>query len=516
VCVSDGLPPSSDTTDVVFYVDSPPPPQKRGDPLPAAFLLTYQVQPGLEGAFLHRHASPAAAQAALEGAYTRLAHGRCVSYAQLHTPSWLGDEINNCVTYDQFDCAQLCDALAPHCAGFRLVPHALKCISYTHFDDFYPSTCLLFSSGSSCQASGDPAVNADVYLRKQAPPLPPPAPSPPPPPPAPSPPPPPSPPLPHPPSPPHVEPQLSAVAIAALVLLSALLLLLLCIIASRLLRLRGRYAEALPWHPDHRAWQPSSKTRLLGNGCELGDGPGLYTAAEEEAAPPALPYAHDVFLSYRRTDFLVVDSLSDKLQLEGLRVFRDRSGAMAGRPFRQELLAAIRDSAVVCPVITLGSMASFREVGADVCDYMLLELIYALHFVLSRRVVRLLPVLIGDEAPDSRAAPGTRRLDVLAADERFKAARAALPAVVPTATLLAATAALREVEGPFSALQPCLLGATVRDLFEARPGEVTAHGPALQGLLTFDWVALAGLRQDSELYIRGRLATAIREAVASV
>ena len=64
--------------------------------------------------------------------------------------------------------------------------------------------------------------------------------------------------------------------------------------------------------------------------------PFLDDAANANTAPPLEPAeqdddeAFDVFLSYRRADYWLADTVYDKLRLCGLRVFKDAGGRLAG------------------------------------------------------------------------------------------------------------------------------------------------------------------------------------------
>jgi hypothetical protein len=212
-------------------------------------------------------------------------------------------------------------------------------------------------------------------------------------------------------------------------------------------------------------------------------------------------YAYDVFLSYRRTDFAVVDGVCDKLQLEGVHVFIDRAGYMAGRPFGRELLVALHSSAVFTPVITLSAMERLTGIGAADVDVTLVEYVLALHFMATGRLKMLYPLMVGDEKQDSSG----KRWDVLWHNARFKALRAALPDVVPAATLAMAAASLRAEYGV--ELMPCLACASVRDI-------MCASDEPFSGLLSYDACSLTGLQEDAALYVRHRFAANIKRMLA--
>ena len=171
---------------------------------------------------------------------------------------------------------------------------------------------------------------------------------------------------------------------------------------------------------------------------------------------------HDVFLSYRRADLSITDAVHDKLVLTGLRVFHDRSGAMAGRPFEHALFCAIRDAPVFAPIVTLTMLRGLAAHRADVVDFMLAEIILALHFLRSGRVRLIFPLLVGEWCERSAASGGGER-DCLPFNPEFAAARDALPAVVPVATL-ALVATMFKASGSGETLDAALQAATVREL----------------------------------------------------
>jgi hypothetical protein len=184
---------------------------------------------------------------------------------------------------------------------------------------------------------------------------------------------------------------------------------------------------------------------------------------------------HDVFLSYRRVDLQVVDAVHDKLALAGLRVFYDRNGAMAGRPFEQELFRAIRDAPVFSPVVTLEMMRALAAHRAESVDFVLAEAMLALHFARAGRVRLIAPLLVGEWCEGSAVSGGGVR-DCLPFNEAFMAAQDALPAVSPTATL-ALVAGMFKAAGGGAVLDPALATASVRDLIV---GAAAAEPPAME------------------------------------
>ena len=218
-------------------------------------------------------------------------------------------------------------------------------------------------------------------------------------------------------------------------------------------------------------------------------------------------FNYDVFLSYRRVDFAIVDGIADKLNLESLRVFIDRAGSMAGRPFDRELFRAISTSACFTPIITLRAMTVLGTVSATQLDLTLVEYIIALHFSLTGQFKLIYPIVIGEEIRDDTSA--RPRWDVLWENPAFKAARDALPNLVPTASLELAEAVLRAELGPDTALCPPLRNATIRQMMYARDDD-----GGFTGLLMHDACTLTGLQEDAELYIRHRFASNMKSNVA--
>ena len=224
------------------------------------------------------------------------------------------------------------------------------------------------------------------------------------------------------------------------------------------------------------------------------------------AAAIAQRFTHDVFLSYRRVDFAVVERIADKLNLEALRVFVDRGGTMAGRPFDRELLRAIKGSACFTPVITLHAMTVLAGITATQLDFTLVEYVVALHFSLTGKLKLLYPIMIGEETCDG--ANMRPRWDVLWENAAFKAARNALPDIIPTALLEFTDSVLRADFGPGEALHSALRNATIRQIMCARDDH-----DGFTGLLGHDACSLAGLVDDAELYIRHRFAANVKSVM---
>ena len=268
--------------------------------------------------------------------------------------------------------------------------------------------------------------------------------------------------------------------------------------------------------------------------------PGVAAGRSREWQPDP-SRKHDVFLSYRRKELAVADQVHDKLTLAGLRVFYDRGGAMAGRPFEQELYAAIRDSPVFASVITLNDVQRWAEHDATAVDFTLAEIVIALHFARTGRVRLIFPLLVGE--PVGTASKSER--DYLFSNAQFKTARMALPAVVPAATIAQVVAIFNAAAGN-EVLSPELATATVRDLIlgpsasggmhanapaGASEGPSAAAGPSrqdelvaisvqhggsaarLRGILEMDAVFLYGPDEQAGLVLRYRYAGSIMAAL---
>jgi hypothetical protein len=224
---------------------------------------------------------------------------------------------------------------------------------------------------------------------------------------------------------------------------------------------------------------------------------------EGDATPEApAPYRHtvrlDVFLSYRRADWLLVDAVQDKLTLCGLRVFKDVDGRMAGRPFDEELLLAVRSAAVFAPVLALPSLQ--RMAGAATSaqpDTSLAEWLAALYFrdASKHRGCALLihPLLVGPALPRSEEQAQTARWASLVGAPGYDAALAALPDAVPTATTALVDSALRRALG--APLPPAFAALTVRQI--------------VLGILSGDPFVLACAHDDLGLYVTGKYAPPI-------
>jgi len=219
-------------------------------------------------------------------------------------------------------------------------------------------------------------------------------------------------------------------------------------------------------------------------------------------------FDYDVFMCYRRVDFAICDLVVALLQKDGVRVFSDRQGHMTGLPFDKELGRAISSSACFCPIVTLAGTEALLCVTADRVDYTLVEVLLALHWQLSGRIERILPLLVGVEVAEPFGGSARPRRDMLEDNPEWRRMRKELPDVVPHACISHAAAVLRSTTG--EELLPQLRSASVRQLMNATEASAAAQGGGLAaGLLTFDWLFICGLAQDVQMYVQ-RLAKALK------
>ncbi len=237
----------------------------------------------------------------------------------------------------------------------------------------------------------------------------------------------------------------------------------------------------------------------------------------------------DVFLSYRRQDLKVADGVYDKLCLAGLRVFYDRNGSMAGRPFEQEIGKAICHSAAFAAVISLDSVRVWASHTPEVADYTLAEFLVA--YQVQRRSgrggnnpFRIFPLLIG-ELRDTDVAGGSR--DYLPNNAAFQALRAALPDVPMQATCALASSMLHYGGGAAHkhgldadlrrlTLRQALLGRAAGTAGDAKlhpASSAPASEPEFTGLLQITPVVLHGPEEQANLVLRYRYAEAMVAAL---
>ena len=246
------------------------------------------------------------------------------------------------------------------------------------------------------------------------------------------------------------------------------------------------------------------------------------------------PNLYDVFISYRRVDHRIMEAITDKLKLAGLRVFVDRAGDMAGKPFKTEIFQAMRSSTVIVPLLTNEVMRTLSSCEHDVwetkVDFLIVEYLFALHLLYTDGVARLYPLLIGDEFFNSQ----TQRLewDNLLRNESFKSRLAALPDVVPRASLACAYSVIRDSQPavPFTLPQEL----TVRDIVCGRKAQTLPVAPSggedeagaaagaqmkdplVHGILSMDAFPLACPQEDLDLYIRAQFVANLRKVAGGL
>ena len=223
---------------------------------------------------------------------------------------------------------------------------------------------------------------------------------------------------------------------------------------------------------------------------------------------------HDVFISYRRQDLPIADSVHDKLTLAGLRVFYDRDGSMAGRPFESELMKAVRGAPLFAVIVSLDSLRLWATHRPEKLDYTLAECVLASHLMRQGVVLRIVPLLVG--AWRERPSGGGER-DYRPGNAQYQELCAQLPDVVPTATLQLAASMLAD-EHRGEKLDACFEGATVRDILlgpikaDGAKADLDAHGggstasSSFLGLLQIQGVALDGPDEQAGLVLRHRYA----------
>jgi hypothetical protein len=220
----------------------------------------------------------------------------------------------------------------------------------------------------------------------------------------------------------------------------------------------------------------------------------------------------DVFLSCRRNDLALADTVVDHLIMSGLRVFYDRSGAMAGKPFEEELHRAVSQSRVTCVLVTLELMQSLVAHRPDSVDWWLVEVFLAVHYLRTRPGRHIFPLLVGPPSSSDGIAP---QRSYLLTDAAFVAYRDALPDIVPTATLALVTRLLlKDAASGGGELDAALQGITVRQFVLGRPGGALGLQPPLTGLLSIAPVSIHGPDDHMGLLLRHRYAERVLQSLA--
>ena len=225
---------------------------------------------------------------------------------------------------------------------------------------------------------------------------------------------------------------------------------------------------------------------------------------------------YDVFISYRREDMHIVDTIADKLQLAGFRVSMDRRGSLIGDGVDDAIFGAISQSRVFLPVISTSLLRSLvtGDPGhwAEKKDYVLLEIVAAQLLLRSpasarNRLHMIYPVVVGSE---SRDESHLLQWSHFFKDPAVKAMASQLPQVEPAATV-AALKGLYQTTG----LPEPLAGEphgrlTVSDALYGNRGS----GAAIDGLLLLDCYILQGTSANMDAKIRLELAENLRKGLA--
>ncbi|EGD80405.1 hypothetical protein PTSG_11050 [Salpingoeca rosetta] len=119
---------------------------------------------------------------------------------------------------------------------------------------------------------------------------------------------------------------------------------------------------------------------------------------------------YDAFISYRqRGNRGLVMTLYPKLEQHGLVTFVDANNLETGVNFKHACMTALHNSAVACPVVSVGAIHQMRSLGhTDTCDNVLLEWMAMLELQqLARqhpdniRLRRIVPLFVGSGWHDS-------------------------------------------------------------------------------------------------------------------
>ena len=226
----------------------------------------------------------------------------------------------------------------------------------------------------------------------------------------------------------------------------------------------------------------------------------------------AVPLRFDVFLSYRLQDHRLADAIVDKLTLAGLNVFIDKGGVMSGRPLMSELFIAMRSSAVVIPLITMDTMASFSDdarTDHTEIDFILAEYIIALHLLQTGDVRMVYPILVGEEVTN---AQGRAEWSELRKMPQYRKLSDVVPDVPPHATIAAVNYVLA-MHGAFAKDNKLpSTTQTVRDIvlgrYPSKEGDMGATG-----ILTMSSFNMACPLEDLGLYVQNRVVNNIRRVL---
>ena len=206
---------------------------------------------------------------------------------------------------------------------------------------------------------------------------------------------------------------------------------------------------------------------------------------------------YDVFVSHCPSDVAIADVVTDRLLLEGLSVYINKSDSMGPS------LHSLSTCCVFVPVITLDAMRQLCAAQPMEADLFLVELLLALHFSNGARKTRIFPLIVGE-----KSTLGEPSFDVLWRNPDFKRLRQILPTFVPLACVQAASAMLA-AEHPPQQLAPGLATLNVRDVMDLSVGESAAE-PSLCGILCYDAFTLAGRRIDLGSLLSGGMVAHVR------
>ena len=224
---------------------------------------------------------------------------------------------------------------------------------------------------------------------------------------------------------------------------------------------------------------------------------------------------YDVFISYRREDMHIVDTIADKLMLAGFRVSMDRQGSLIGDGVDGAILEAIVQSRVFVPVVSMSLLRSLVQgddnYWANKKDYVLLEILAAQLLLRNpasgrNRLHMIYPIVVGSETRD---ASNVLQWQHFFKDSEFKALAAKLPEVEPTATIAALKALFQKIGVDPLGGEPHA-NLTVSDTLY---GNRSAVESAIDGLLTLDCFILQGTSADLDGKIRLQMAENIRKGL---
>lgn len=145
-----------------------------------------------------------------------------------------------------------------------------------------------------------------------------------------------------------------------------------------------------------------------------------------------------------------------------------------------------------------------------------------MHLLSTGAIARVYPLLVGDEFQSSHSQ--RVEWDNLLRNANFKKHLAALPDVIPRASLACAYSVISSIAGeppynlpPDSTVRDIVCGKTARFVPAPAPGTGEEHGAdghLMDGILSMDAFILACPQEDLDLYIRGQFVANLRKAGA--